>query len=201
MSKIVYLLGAGASYGKRNEGEPKNSPKRIVEGLPVVNEIDNEFSIVVDWVKNCDIAGLNTPYSFCDKELDAASMKSMFIDDLIWLQDKAAQHATIDTFAKKLYLCNQACDFGKLKLLLSSFFLIEQVIHPFDKRYDTFFANILNRNAMIPDNVYIMSHRACHSVMNRSFYLHKYQLFTFNKRCFYYGFVAILPKIRCKYTN
>jgi hypothetical protein len=30
MSKIVYLLGAGASYGKRNEGEPKNSPKRIV---------------------------------------------------------------------------------------------------------------------------------------------------------------------------
>lgn len=157
MSKIVYLLGAGASYGKRNEGEPKNSPKRIVEGLPVVNEIDNEFSIVVDWVKNCDIVGLNTPYSFCGKELDAASMKSMFIDDLIWLQDKAAQHATIDTFAKKLYLCNQACDFGKLKLLLSSFFLIEQVIHPFDKRYDTFFANILNRNAMIPDNVYIMT--------------------------------------------
>ena len=46
-----------------------------------------------------------------------------------------------------------------------------------------------------------VSHRAWHSVMNRSFYLHKYQLFTFNKRCFYYEFVVILPKIRCKYTN
>ena len=42
MSKVVYLLGAGASYGKRNQEEPKNSPKRIVEGLPVVNEIDDE---------------------------------------------------------------------------------------------------------------------------------------------------------------
>ena len=156
MSKIVYLLGAGASYGKRNEEEPKDSPKRISEGLPIVNEIDDELGIVIGWVKNCDVADLK-PYMFCGKELDAASMKSMFIDDLIWLRDNAVQHATIDTFAKKLYLRNQASDFGKLKFLLSSFFLIEQVIHPFDKRYDAFFANILNRNAMIPDNVYIMT--------------------------------------------
>lgn len=157
MSKIVYLLGAGASYGKRNESEPQNSPKRIVEGLPVVNEIDDELGIAIDWVKNSDVSSLNTHYTFCGKDMDAVSMKSMFINDLIWLRDNAVQHATIDTFAKKLYLRNQASDFGKLKLLLSSFFLIEQVIHPFDKRYDTFFANILNRNAMIPDNVYIMT--------------------------------------------
>ena len=49
MSKIVYLLGAGASYGKRNEEEPKDSPKRISEGLPIVNEIDDELGIVIDW--------------------------------------------------------------------------------------------------------------------------------------------------------
>ena len=54
MSKIVYLLGAEASYGKRNEEEPKDSIKRIVEGLPVVNEIDDELGIVIDWVKNCE---------------------------------------------------------------------------------------------------------------------------------------------------
>ena len=37
--------------------------------------------------------------------------------------------------------------------------------------------------------------------VNRSFYLHNYQLFTFNYRHFHYGFVAILPKIRCKDTK
>ena len=157
MSKVVYLLGAGASYGKRNQEEPKNSPKRIVEGLPVVNEIDNELGIVIDWVNNCDVTGAEKRYEYRGQSLDADAMKSMFIDDLTWLRDNALQHATIDTFAKKLYLCNRISDYGKLKLLLSSFFLIEQVIHPFDKRYDTFFANILNRSAKIPDNIYIMT--------------------------------------------
>ena len=157
MSKVVYLLGAGASYGKRNQEEPKNSPKRIVEGLPVVNEIDNELGIVIDWVNNCDVTGAEKRYEYRGQSLDADAMKTMFIEDLTWLRDNALQHATIDTFAKKLYLCNRASDYGKLKLLLSSFFLIEQVIHPFDKRYDTFFANILNRNAQIPDNIYIMT--------------------------------------------
>lgn len=157
MSKVVYLLGAGASYGKRNQDEPKNSSKRIAEGLPVVNEIDDELGIVIDWVNNCDVTGADKKYEYRGQSLDASSMKSMFIDDLTWLRDNAFQHATIDTFAKKLYLCNRASDYGKLKLLLSSFFLIEQVIHPFDKRYDTFFANILNRNAQIPDNIYIMT--------------------------------------------
>ena len=38
MSKVVYLLGAGASYGKRSDAPAELGASRIKEGLPVVNE-------------------------------------------------------------------------------------------------------------------------------------------------------------------
>ena len=123
----------------------------------MVSEIDDELGIVIDWVNNCAVTRADKKYEYRGQSFDATSMKSMVIDDLTWVRDNALQHATIDTFDKQLYLCNRPSDYGKLKLLLASFFLTEQVIHPIDKRYDTFFANILNRNAKIPDNIYIMT--------------------------------------------
>jgi hypothetical protein len=55
MSKIIYYLGAGASYGKRNKLEqPGITPDKqllfVKEGLPVVSEIGfclNEFKQAV----------------------------------------------------------------------------------------------------------------------------------------------------------
>ena len=40
---------------------------------------------------------------------------------------------------------------------MCTFFIIEQTIHPSDKRYDAFFANVLNEYGDMPDNIYIMT--------------------------------------------
>ena len=58
MSNVVYLLGAGASYGKRHEitlrgiggRPPKSSSGRyaIDEGLPVVNEINKNTAVEIE---------------------------------------------------------------------------------------------------------------------------------------------------------
>ncbi len=46
MSNVVYLLGAGASYGKRVDPEELTADdvSLIEEGLPVVNEINEEIT-------------------------------------------------------------------------------------------------------------------------------------------------------------
>ena len=156
MSRVIYLLGAGASYGKRNESEPKDSPSRIVEGLPVVNEINDEIEVVIKWIKDVEIKQERLYPSF--NGYTSEKMKDVLIEGLEWLKEKSSQHATIDTFAKKLYLnCETKSDYGRLKLLLSSFFMIEQHIHPFDKRYDTFIANILNDDTAMPKDMYILT--------------------------------------------
>ena len=156
MSKVVYLLGAGASYGKRNMDEPVNSPKRIMEGLPVVNEICDELDVVINELKNVN-TNKNIKYTLRGQEHSYASMINELVEGLGWLRDQASNHATIDTYAKKLHLKGNIDDYGKLKFFLTTFFLIEQSIHKIDKRYDTFYANILDKNSNIPDDVYIMT--------------------------------------------
>ena len=46
MSKTVYYLGAGASYGKRGENE------KIIEGLPVVAEISEQFALFRSYIES-----------------------------------------------------------------------------------------------------------------------------------------------------
>ena len=151
MSKVVYLMGAGASYGKRSDG------KRIVEGIPVVEEIKEEINRVIEWISTCKVPNEGYIYQLGDKNYNFDSIMDMLKQDFEWLRDGAFHHATIDTFAKKLLIRGDENEYRKLKFLLCTFFLIEQVIYPYDKRYYTFFANILTLNASIPDDIYIMT--------------------------------------------
>lgn len=103
MSNVVYLLGAGASYGKRHEitlrgiggRSPKSSSGRyaIDEGLPVVNEINIEISYLIEDLKQSD-----------ENYESNGSKVGQLIKDLIWLRDESSRHMTIDTFAKN-YFC------------------------------------------------------------------------------------------------
>ncbi len=148
MSKVVYLLGAGASYGKRLKpdssqvGEVHNT---IAEGLPLVSEIPSRLDYIIDLIKNTSVS------------TNSFSSRDSLIKDLQWLKDKSAVHATIDTFAKKLYLIDEDYKCNKVKLLLSIFFIIEQLINKPDSRYDTFFASVLNRNLKILDDISILT--------------------------------------------
>lgn len=157
MSKVVYLLGAGASYGKRIDTPVESGISRIKEGLPIVNEIGDEIDVVIELIRNSASPEHSRQYEIGNRKFSFDEMKSMLINDFKWLKEESANHATIDTFARTLLLQRETSDYVRLKYLLCTFFLIEQTIHPFDKRYETFFTNILDENGLIPDNIYIIT--------------------------------------------
>jgi hypothetical protein len=82
------------------------------------------------------------------------------ITDISWLEKESLNHASIDTFAKKLYIQNKDYELLKLKAALSCYFLYEQAIKNVDQRYDSFFASILEKdstNIKLPENIKIIS--------------------------------------------
>lgn len=154
MSKVVYLLGAGASYGKRAndrisamnslQASPRNF---ITEGIPIVNEINSELEVIIQELKK----------SYPNYQENGNKIGTL-IKDMNWLKTESERHMTIDTFAKKLYLQNNIVDFERLKKTLSSFFIIVQLKYPLDKRYDAFLANILTfPNKQIPDDITLLT--------------------------------------------
>ena len=153
MAKVTYLLGAGASAGKRTESGS------IIEGLPCVNEINssllNIIRILNDYLIPDDIIsdpklGLNSKEDWEIARRELLSLFSKLLSDI-------KNHATIDTFAKKLKLQGRRGEFSVLEQLLSLFFIYEQILRTPDSRYDTFLANILNDNSSFPKNIKIIS--------------------------------------------
>lgn len=174
MSKIVYLLGAGASFGKRGKEVlfsrdasrvghviTKNGNYPIIEeGLPLVTEIPSRIEYIISVIKD-------VPYTqYSERRIlplgsnsgtGIETAKEMLIKDLEWLAKESARHATVDTFARKLFLTGKSDDFTKLKGLLSLYFIIEQIINKTDNRYDTFLANVLEINNRIDKKITILS--------------------------------------------
>lgn len=154
MSKVVYLLGAGASYGKREKGQfltphgvQETSCTFITEGIPIVNEIKSELKIIIEDLKN-----LYPEYQEDGNKIGA------LVKDMAWLKKESERHMTIDTFAKKLYLQDNRIEFERLKKTLSSFFIIVQLKYPTDKRYDAFLANVLTLpQKQIPNDITVLT--------------------------------------------
>jgi hypothetical protein len=169
MGNVVYLFGAGASYGVRDKQTPrldysleyrdykgvhqeiKGSAPNIIEGLPVVSELPERMDYVRYLIKK----------EIKDFAIDAKLEASMFEDleeNLAWLQEASRGHATVDTFAKKLFLTQREDDYNRLKRTLSAYFMLEQLLVKVDKRYDAFLAAILGNDAKdLPQNIRILS--------------------------------------------
>lgn len=141
---ITYLFGAGAS---RN-------------ALPIVNEMPTRIG---EFIKKI----ADPVFELSDKEFffnsEPSSIKKTiqmeFIDGLKWLEDECCNHASIDTFAKKLFLKKKNEELQKLKATLSAYLTFEQILNcTAEKRYDTFFASILNTGVYeLPQNVKVLS--------------------------------------------
>lgn len=161
MSRIVFLLGAGASRGRRKTDSLlpllEKDENNIIEGLPLVVEIPDRINFVIKQIEAFVFSTemkntiLSAHYGGADE------IREKLIEDLHWLQKESARHATIDTFAKKLYLTKKNKEFYKVEMLLAIFFIIEQVINKPDGRYDSFLANILDRYIQIPSNIGILT--------------------------------------------
>ena len=139
MANVTYLIGAGASAGKRDE------KGRIPEGLPCVNEIPDSILSLIRNIEKYQVAPQLYNY-----RLD-------LLEKLNNLYSMSSRHATIDTYAKKLKLKKDDSQFYQVEMLLAFFLLVEQLIHKPDSRYDTFFASVLNSDLEFPPNINIIS--------------------------------------------
>ena len=171
MTDVVYLMGAGASFGKRSKddlshkveiikGDTKSisciSCANILEGMPLVVEIPKRILYICDLIRNSECT-LDLSVKTVNSMPSIKFTKELLVKDLMWLYDGAIKHATIDTFAKKLFLTGRVEDYNKLKKLLAIYFIIEQIINKPDSRYDTFLANILTPNLEIPERMKILT--------------------------------------------
>lgn len=154
MSRTIYYIGAGASRGKRDEAG------KILEGVPVVSEIPDEFAAFREFINNAIIPSGYTTFHELYKVSadDVQNCKLMMLSDIDRLQQGILEHATIDTYARKLYLTRRLGDFNTLKDILCSFFIWTQLEHKVDGRYDTFLANVLEESTLaLPADISIIS--------------------------------------------
>jgi hypothetical protein len=135
MSKITYLLGAGASCN----------------ALPLVNNFKDRLdSFDKRLVENLQICMKSSTTTDFNEFAPFGGKKGKDLrESIFWLKDVADKHASIDTYAKKLFIRNdnEALKIlRKLKATLSCYLLLEQSIQEADKRYDNFFASTLIRD-------------------------------------------------------
>ena len=148
MSEVIYLIGAGASYGQR--GKNRNGeilPGYIERGLPVVNQLEP----AIDWYCH-SIQKVSSSGGTIDDSIYPNLYK-----ELKWLKEKCQTYPTIDTFAKKLTVTGQYKELYRLKNALSSFFALIQSHQKRDLRYDGLVASIIQDDGTMPKNVSILS--------------------------------------------
>lgn len=155
MSKTIYYLGAGASYGSRDK-----DTKSIIEGIPVVAEIPKEFDAFRNYIANAVIPSgkINFWDMYLTTQSSVEQARQYMLGEIDRLLQGIKEHATIDTYARKLYLTKRILDFEQLKTLLCAFFVWEQLEHKPDGRYDTFLANVLDEQTLdLPEPISIIS--------------------------------------------
>ena len=136
---ITYLFGAGASCN----------------ALPIVNQIPQRLDLMVDRLTSNEFE-FNSEESH--ENISKVDLLQDLLKDLRWLRDSCENHASVDTFAKKLYLKSNHDELSRLKFALSIFLVFEQIINQADKRYDAFFASILNDDyERLPNNIKVIS--------------------------------------------
>lgn len=155
MSKVTYILGAGASYGERVYNEHGGIVK-FVRGLPIVNELSRAAHLLQ---RGDDGKGVLFPSEEARKyhisEAQFNSVKSY----LSLLMEACASYPTIDTLAKQLYVTRQqfvsdnlkmSLNYGELKRLLTVALLMMQSEKTKDLRYDGFIASLIDSNRNFP---------------------------------------------------
>ncbi|MDQ3015488.1 MAG: hypothetical protein M3R25_02020 [Bacteroidota bacterium] len=146
MNNVTYLLGAGASF----------------QAIPVQNQLSSEMMKFLIRLKMI----------FLKNKSNLAHINNSWIPIL----NLAVNHASIDTYAKKLFITRNYNDLFQLKLILSAYFIYEQSSEPddpanikdfaqyskspIDPRYDFFMAALLKvqiESPILPENLRIVS--------------------------------------------
>lgn len=137
MKDVVYLFGAGASAGVMPV--IKNLPLRMRH---VANELLSDPNI----------------NALVNKTLPSIQIKQVS-DELKELADEASEHASIDTVAKKYMIRGDMPRYRRVTELLTFYLAFEQLMigSRVDKRYDSFFAAVLDIKGNMPKNLVLAS--------------------------------------------
>lgn len=138
MAEVAYLLGAGAS----------------AQCIPIVSDMALEINNIKDSLSENNKTIINNVSGDARRHIGEKVDRCMGI--LSKLAKVCQEHYSIDTYAKKLYLTN-INDFNELKSELSFYFSLVQLLRPKDKRYDNFFASIINKKGTLPPKVKMIS--------------------------------------------
>lgn len=149
MSKVVYLIGAGASYGQRgkNRETGEEMPGDIVRGLPIVSQLEPAIDNLCKRIRKIGPEG---------SKLDDSAYPKLY-KELKWLKEKCQTYPTIDTYAKKLTVTGDVIELTRLKNALSSFFVLIQQFEKRDLRYDGFVASLIQDDGSFPTDVTVLS--------------------------------------------
>jgi len=140
MANVTYLIGAGASAGKRDGAV-------ILEGLPCVADIKRRVEMLTSAFQMATF-----PQNF-----DWKNAKASIIEGMQELKSICSNNATIDTYAKKLRLKSDYAGLAYIERLLTFYFVLEQILLLPDSRYDTFLASILEEGMTFPEHIKVIS--------------------------------------------
>lgn len=139
---ITYLFGAGASK----------------DTLPITKEIPGRMLEIINKIKSNELRLSNDDYFKNNSEYTKRRIQDFLIEDMSWLHEHASRHASIDTFAKKLFLTKKFTELLRLKNAFSCYLIFEQAKPETDSRYDLFYASILKTTSYsFPVNINIVS--------------------------------------------
>ena len=141
---VAYLFGAGASR----------------KSLPIVSEIPAEYQVFLQRIqallRSRGLTKFDIPAENEDQNAEfywERRLLSLFKE----FKNGILSHASIDTYAKKLYLTNKE-KLWSYKFCLSAFLYYSQIQKGADQRYDTFYASILQENIFnFPKDLRILS--------------------------------------------
>lgn len=148
MSKIAYIIGAGASFGT----------------LPMVSEIEVELNQFIKLIKNKILVYQAPSFGIPAEKLQFGSQNitlleccNILLNDVQILSDEIGKAASIDTLAKRLQIRNDFKKLNDLKNIFTLFFnFLQASKHP-SPRHDSFFASILKTSRSLPKNIRILS--------------------------------------------
>jgi len=138
MSEVAYLIGAGASAGC----------------IPIVNNMEAAIELLLKDIQQLTAKHHNTIHG--DNRMKFVAQADYCKGVLTKLQLVCKEYFSIDTYAKKLYLTDKI-QFEVLKKELCFYFTLMQIVRPRDKRYDNFFASVINELGKLPPRIKIIS--------------------------------------------
>lgn len=142
METVTYLLGAGASAGPANSKQGYTD----VSTIPIVSELADRMSKQIELLES-KFRSRETE-TLKDSRITIKQILDPYSSALQSFVGKLQNHASIDTYARKLFLRDFEEDKRELfalKRVFSTFLSIEQVLRGVDIRYDTLFATILKK--------------------------------------------------------